>query len=215
MSERLRMRDCSGRTRCGCKGPGAAGWLAAQGYRVPTQPNSAALDAAGVLVARLASSDFLIEDLGGALERVAATRSRLEQRMQPPDVYPVAREDFVIAVSGAGLHDLLRQTCSVDFEPLLAGATTDAGPIVLTSLIGVGVVAWPQRVQLQSQPQPQPALRLWSDPSFAHYFWSTLLEVGEADGGVVTTSDTSQSDVSGSDMAGSDMAGSDTAGSDT
>jgi len=179
MSEWLRLQDCSVRTRCGCKGPGAAGWLAAQGYRVPERPNSAVLDAAGALVARLASSEFLIESVGTAGERVASTRSQLEQRTQPADVYPVAREDFVVSLSGAALQTLLRQTCSVDFAPLLAGAVADGGPIVLTSMIGVGVVAWPQRVQAQ------PSVTLWCDPSFAHYFWSTLLEVGEADGSVI------------------------------
>lgn len=178
MSDWLTLQDCSGRARVGCKGPGAAGWLAAQGYRLPADPNSAALDASGALVARLASSEFLVENLGDAIGRVAATRAQLEQRTLPPDVYPVAREDFAIAVSGAGLNDLLRQTCSVDFAPLLAGATRDDGPIVLTSMIGVGVIAWPQRLEAQ------PLLRLWIDPSFAHYFWSTLREVGAADGRV-------------------------------
>jgi hypothetical protein len=66
----------------------------------------------------------------------------------------------------------LRQTCSVDFAPLLERCGRDAGPIILTSMIGVGVVAFVRRAG------EGPVLTLWADPSFAHYFWTTLLEVG-------------------------------------
>ena len=45
----LRFEDLSLRPRFGCKGPGAERWLAAAGYRVPPEPNSAAIDADGVL----------------------------------------------------------------------------------------------------------------------------------------------------------------------
>jgi len=183
MSAWLQMRDLCWRTRCGCKGPAAEGWLASQGYRVPGAANSAALDVGGALVARLATSEFLIEAVddtgtGDAPRRVAITRAQLEQRSAPQGVYPVPREDLVVGIAGAGLPALLRQTCSVDFAPLLERATADEGAIVLTSMIGVGVAAWPRRVHAE------PELMLWSDPSFAHYFWNTLLEVGQADGSV-------------------------------
>jgi sarcosine oxidase subunit gamma len=177
LSASLRLEDLSSRPRFGCKGPGAPDWLAAQGYRLPVAANSAVLDA-GVLVARLATSEFLVEAVEAGFERVASTRAQLTRRAQPAAVYPVARQDLVIALSGAGLNTLLRQTCSVDFVPLLASAASDGGAVVLTSIIGVGVVAWPQRTEDGA------ALTLWSDPSFAHYFWSTLVEVGRSAGSV-------------------------------
>lgn len=163
------------RPRCGCKGPGAESWLRAQGYRVPAGANSAALDPDGVLVARLASSEFLLEPIGAGLERVAATRAELLQRRAPPSVYPVARQDLVISLGGSGIEPLLRQVCSVDFSPLLAaaGAGGEEGTVVLTSMIGVGVIAWPHRPAAATLP----AVTLWCEPSFAHYFWHTLLEV--------------------------------------
>ncbi len=166
--------------RCGCKGPGAEGWLRAQGYRVPADANSAALDADGVLVARLAAAEFLLEPLAGGAERVAATRAELMQRRQPATVYPVARQDLLITLRGPGLGALLRQVCSVDFAPLLRAAGAGGGAVVLTSMIGVGVVAWPHR----SAAAAAPALSLWCEPSFAHYFWNTLLEVARDQGSV-------------------------------
>jgi len=74
---------------------------------------------------------------------------------------------------------LLRQICSVDFEPLFAAAPQNESAIVLTSMVGVSVVAWPQAGARGA------SLTLWSDPSYAEYFWTTLLEVGgELAGGV-------------------------------
>jgi sarcosine oxidase subunit gamma len=177
VSASLQLENVSSRPRFGCKGPGAPDWLAAQGYRVPDAANSAVVDV-GVFVARLASSEFLVEAVQAGFERVASTRAQLLQRAQPATVYPVARQDLVLAIGGVGLNTLLRQTCSVDFAPLLASAASDGGAVLLTSIIGVGVVAWPQRTEAGA------AVTLWSDPSYGHYFWSTLLEVGRSAGTV-------------------------------
>lgn len=168
----LRFEDLSLRSRFGCKGPGAQAWLAAAGYRVPPEPNSAAIDSEGVLVARLATAEFLVEAADGAAGRVESTLRRLTPPARPYDVYPVARQDLVIGIEGAATSALLRQTCSFDFAPLLERCDRDGGPVVLTSMIGVSVVAFVRR---GSQ---NPVLTLWVDPSFARYFWMTLLEVG-------------------------------------
>lgn len=176
----LGFEDLSARPRCGCKGPGAEGWLRSQGYSVPAAANSATVDADAVLVARLATSEFLIESLhesaeGAGAVRVRGSRTQLAGRAQPQDVYPVARMDLVVTVRGAALNALLRQVCSVDFAPLLdaAGSPAAEQPIVLTSMIGVGVVAWPQMTAAG------PAVTLWCDPSFGHYFLNTLREVAQ------------------------------------
>jgi sarcosine oxidase subunit gamma len=181
----LQFEDGSARPRCGCKGPGAERWLRAHALVVPAAPNSLAQDGDGVLVVRLASAEFLIEaarpaaGAAGNFARVSALRSQLAERAQPRDVYPVARQDRVLTISGTGLQGLLRQVCSVDFAPLLASARReDEQPVVLTSMIGVGVVAWPHRLETG------PAITLWCDPSFGHFFWNTLLEVGREAGSI-------------------------------
>jgi sarcosine oxidase subunit gamma len=183
----LSFEDASSRPRCGCKGPGAEDWLRSAGYRVPVAPNSAVIDDAGVFIARLASSEFLLESLHGAGDatgaaRIRASRSDLSERAQPPTVYAVARMDVVTTISGSRLNALLREICSVDFAPMLEGVATDAvrsgQPVVLTSMVGVGVVAWPHAVS------SGPAVTLWCEPSYGHYFLNTLREVAhDIDGG--------------------------------
>jgi sarcosine oxidase gamma subunit len=167
----VRVEDCSGRARFGCKGPEAPAWLSRCGYKLPAQPNRAEMDGRGILVARLALSEFLIEAVDGGSDVVAASAEDLALSELPTGLYPVAREDLVINVSGAALSVLLRQICSFDFSTLLECARSDEGPVVLSSMIGVGVVAWPHRRY------DAPSLALWLDPSFAHYFFTTLLEV--------------------------------------
>jgi sarcosine oxidase, subunit gamma len=180
----LRLDDLSQHRRFGCKGPGAEPWLAAAGYQVPQAANSAVVDASGVMVARLATSEFLIEAVDGGSEQVNSTRRLFGAESRPANVYPVARQDLVVGIQGPGIQTLLRQICSVDFVPLFESCGPAAGPVVLTSMVGVGVVAWPRRTE------GGPALRVWLDPSFAHYFWTTLLEVGRGVGALVIGSNT-------------------------
>jgi sarcosine oxidase subunit gamma len=175
----LRIDDLSARPRFGCKGPGAPAWLAANGYSVPDGANSARLDSRGVLVARLATSEFLVEAIDGGAEAVSASLHLLGSSARPLDVYPVARQDLVVGIQGPSLQQLLRQICSVDFAPLFEASGPLDGPIALTSMIGVSVVAWPRRTDSGS------TLTAWLDPSFAHYFWTTLLEVGRGVGTLV------------------------------
>ena len=187
----LRLDDLSARARFGCKGPGAEPWLAAAGYSVPPAPNSAILDANGIFVARLAASEFLVEAVEAravevqtvvgaeATRRVEASLQQLRAASRPQNVYPVARQDLVVGIEGSAIQTLLRQICSVDFVPLFESSGPNAGPVVLTSMVGVGVVAWPRRTEGGSM------LTLWLDPSFAHYFWTTLLEVGRGVGAMV------------------------------
>jgi sarcosine oxidase subunit gamma len=171
-SNRLRFEDLSPRERFGCKGPAGEAWLAAAGFTVPPAPNSAQVDASGVLVARLAAAEFLIEAVEGGAQRVAAARGQLGSAARPAGVYPVARADLVIGASGAHLNPLLRQVCSVDFAPLLESRAATSGRVTLTSMIGVSVVAL-----VRDGSDGEAVLTLWADPSFAHYFWTTLLEV--------------------------------------
>ena len=180
----LRLDDLSQHPRFGCKGPGAEPWLVAAGYNVPQAPNSAVVDASGVMVARLATSEFLVEAVAGGSEQVNSTRRLSGAASRPANVYPVARQDLVVGIQGPGIQTLLRQICSVDFVPLFESCGPAAGPVVLTSMVGVGVVAWPRRTE------GGPALRVWLDPSFAHYFWTTLLEVGRGVGALVIGSNT-------------------------
>lgn len=169
--------------RFGCKGPGAETWLRDCGLRVSPGANSAQVHE-GVLVARLAMAEFLVEAVDGAVarekdtgvssatRRVAAATEQLRLSC-PADVYPVARHDLVLSVRGSATAALLRQICSVDFEPLWGSTATSTTAIVVTSMMGVSVVAWPHL-----SGSAEAILTLWIDPSFGAYFRTTLLEVG-------------------------------------
>jgi sarcosine oxidase, subunit alpha len=181
------------RARFGCKGPGADAWLRSLGYRVPQGANSAQWHE-GVLVARLATSEFLVEAVGAdasspwhaphppdaarqaillsPAQRVEAAARELSSA-PIAEVYPVVRRDFVLSIRGSATGALLRQVCNVDFEPLWGTAAAGTTAVVLTSMIGVGVIAWPRR-----SAAAEPVVTLWIDPSFATYFSTTLLEVG-------------------------------------
>ena len=84
----------------------------------------------GVLVARLATSEFLVEAVDGGSERVDATLRQLAAASRPANVYPVARQDMVVGIQGPGIQTLLRQICSVDFVPLFESCGPAAGPVV-------------------------------------------------------------------------------------
>lgn len=167
----VRFEDFSARARFGCKGPAAPAWLSRCGFKVPAQANHAEVDGRGILVARLALSEFLIEAVDGGADEVTAHAADLLASTPPTGLYPVARQDTVIGITGSALNMLLRQICSVDFSGLLEHAGTTAEPVVLTSMIGVGVVAWPRRSSNEA------SVTLWLDPSFAHYFCTTLVKV--------------------------------------
>lgn len=176
------MTDVSWRRRFGLKGPGAESWLAMRALSVPSAANSWTV-ADGILVARLATSEFLVEALEADQARTADADRQLYAGDRPSGVYPVPRQDLVTRLRGAALNDLLRQTCSVDFARLASVPAGDAGPLVLTSMIGVAVVALPRDLSGQRE------LTLWVDPSFAHYFWTTLVELAADLGGGVRLDD--------------------------
>jgi len=134
----------------------------------------------GEFIGRLATSEFLVEALGVDHTTVVDARIRCEASDRGTGVIPVARQDLVVELTGPRLVGSLREMCSVDFAPIVAASSSAGGPVILTSMIGVPVVAvaWPGA--------SAPSVTLWIDPSFAHYFWTTLLQVVAGCGGGVT-----------------------------
>jgi sarcosine oxidase subunit gamma len=173
------------RVRLGLKGPRAADWLATQGIALPTAPNSwvcapsagSAPDGGteGLLVARLGSAEFFLEDAaGGALEGISPALAA-----DPPGVYPVLREDWTLHLSGAGAHQVLAQVCNVEFGAL----SLDSRPLVMTLMIGVAVLEVPQAVHGESECARR--YRIWCDPSFGPSLSETLGAVVVESGGII------------------------------
>lgn len=163
---RLVLADLSCLIRCGLKGPHAADWLGARGIAAPGRPNSWNPLGGGGIIARLAETEFFLEDpvasdVAQALEHGAA------------GVYPVARQDVGLALSGERANEVLLETCSVNFAAL----DPQRGELALTSMVGVPVLVIPRAHDGVA------VFRIWTDPSFGPYLWETLLEIVEQLGG--------------------------------
>ncbi len=166
----LGLVDLSHLARTGFKGPGAAGWLEGLGFDLPP-PNGWKPSTAGGLIARLATSEFFVEDVTGT-GTVATIDRELAQLAE--GVYPVPRQDAALALTGSRVNELLVQTCNVNFLDIGEQA------VVMTLMIGVAVLVVRQTIGGLG------CHRVWCDPSFAPYLWNTLTEIaGELGGGPV------------------------------
>jgi len=165
--------------RLGLKGPRAAEWLEAQGIEMPRYPNTwtypgpVAAPAGAMLVARLGSSEFFLQDDAGAtnLARLGAHWDR-----PAPGVYPVLREDSEFSLDGDDVHEVLAQVCNVNFAEL----ALDSRPVIMTLMIGVAVLVVPQSTSRGR------GYRIWCDPSFGPYLGDSLAEVVVDCGGSIS-----------------------------
>lgn len=166
------------RDRLGFKGPRAAEWLVTNGIVLPMLPNtwtrSQGADGAGpLLVARLGSTEFFIEDAaaGTALKRITGAGDELAA-----GVYPVLREDWALELCGTGVHDVLAQVCNVNFAALIL----DSRPVIMTLMIGVAVLVVPDGGTAERR------YRIWCDPTFGPYLSDSLgAVVGECGGRIM------------------------------
>jgi sarcosine oxidase, subunit gamma len=153
--------------RCGLKGPRAAEALKQLGLNVPARANSWAplrtgdRDGSPNVIGRLGSTEFFIEESGAAPGIAALEELRVEY------AYPLLREDFGLVLGGARADEVLAQVCNVNFAAL-----TQVKPIVMTLMIGVGVLVLPQLSD-----DDGPVYRIWCDPSFGTYLWKELEEI--------------------------------------
>ena len=155
--------------RFGIKGPRAADMLRELKLAVPERPNCwsplrvSDREGSWNVVARLGNTEFFVEE-GGDGPGVEALEAR--SASGTAGVYPVLREDFAFVLGGASAPDVLAQVCNVNFAPLPARA------VVMTLMIGVGVLVLPQMSDDDGY-----VYRIWCDPSYGAYLWTELEEV--------------------------------------
>jgi sarcosine oxidase subunit gamma len=167
--ETLGIADLSFLNRFGVKGAEAATWLKAQNLPIPEYPNRWLSLPEGGLIARLGLTEFLIED--SINSHVALRLIELCQQLLTK-VYPVLRQDAAISLCGSRIHELLSQTCNINFRSLNLAEQ----PVILTSMVGVSVTILPG----------EQVYRIWCDGTFGAYLWRTLLEIAiELGGGAV------------------------------
>ena len=166
----LGVSDVSLDVRCGCKGPGTIAWLDSLEVPVPEKPNTWLPLGEGGRIARLGMTEFLIEGDAVVVERLSAAP-------RAAGVYPVQHEDAALILGGARVNELLRQTCNVNFAALKLADR----PVVLTSLVGVGVTVLPE------QTAQGLIYRIWCDGSYGRYLFETLHDIAhELGGGTVS-----------------------------
>jgi sarcosine oxidase subunit gamma len=161
------------RDRLGLKGPRAAEWLAAQGIALPMTPNTwthseGAIAADPLLVARLGTAEFFLEDGAGGttLKRISPP---LDKSL--PGVYPVLREDWAFLLGGDEVHDVLAQVCNVNFAAL----SLTSSPLIMTLMIGVAVLVVPQSAGVGGHSGlAERQYRIWCDPTFGPYLCESL-----------------------------------------
>lgn len=164
---RIAIEQVTHLARIGLKGPHARGWLQQQSFATPDRVNAWCPTGDGEIdiCVRLGASEFLLEQTdGNTLRRLSS-----ELAGHVPGVYPVLRDDRAFVLAGSAADDILAQMCNVNFAALDA----DAREAVMTLMIGVAVTVVPQGKAAQRR------YRIWCDPSYGDYFWSSLQDVAQ------------------------------------
>jgi sarcosine oxidase subunit gamma len=114
-----------------------------------------------VLVARLGSSEFFLEDReGGATLRNLDPAVTGSPATYPAGVYPVLRQDAAFLLSGEGSLDVLAQVCNVNFGEL----ALESNPVIMTLMVGVAVLVIPQ-VDQGARQWGARQFKIWCDPT--------------------------------------------------
>lgn len=166
----IALADLSHLKCSGLKGSQAEAWLESIGVEPPSGINRWAPIGECSLIARLATSEFLIEDNVGQdyADRIGAQLGR-----GVLGVAPVLRQDAEIALAGPRTNELLLQTCGFNFAAL----DLLTRPIVMTSMIGVSVLVIP------GTRRNAPFYQIWCDGTYATYLWEQLLQIAKELGG--------------------------------
>lgn len=159
----LGLADLSYRDKFGFKGVNAPEWVERQGLELPS-PNAWVEVEGGGLLARLAASEFFIEDGEGA---ALCARVRGALRERPAAVYPVTRRDAGFALVGEQVNELLVETCNVNFREVASTHRT----VVMTMMVGVSVLVARRDIGQRA------CFRVWCDPTMAPYLWDTLVGI--------------------------------------
>lgn len=158
--------DLSALTRFGIKGPKSADWLASQGIEVPKSANTWLKTKAGILVLRLGTNEFLLEDSAGS-----TTCYALDQLSQLgiDGAYYVARVDASFGLSGSASLDLLSELCTLDLRPIALAKDV----VLMTQLAGISVTL------LQQLEDDNVVYRFWCDGTYGEFMRDVLQEVAE------------------------------------
>ena len=155
--------------RFAVKGAGAAEWLSAQGITLPAAANSWLMQDS-TLVLRLGNSEYLLED-----QFVAGHAARLAQGPAPvgAKLYPVARSDAALVLSGQHALSILAEICALDVAAELANNQR----LLMTQVANISVTLLSQTLNGET------VYRLWCDGTYGPYLWHELNAMAQEFGG--------------------------------
>ena len=133
---------------------------------IPSQPNSWCLLPNGGLVARLGTTEFLVEG-------DAALVDKIMQAKRAPGVYPVLRQDAAFALCGARVNELLPANLQRRFQN--AGCRTNESRSDFDGRCG--------RNHPVQKNGTHPSYRIWCDGTYGIYLWETLADIATELGG--------------------------------
>jgi sarcosine oxidase subunit gamma len=162
--------DVSCLPRFGVKGLKAVQWLQEHKIAIPAQGNRWTRQTPDALVLRLGLNEFLIED---QLEGKVCEALRLASQPKAHGLYPVARNDTALILSGSGVQALFSEVCALDLRD--QALAPDA--VVMAQMAGISVTLLRQTMNNET------VYRLWCDGTYGPYLWDTLLEIAEELGG--------------------------------
>ena len=171
------LTDLSTCDRIGLKGRGSAAWLQSRGIGLPDRPNRLLECPDGLLVARLAESEFLLADFRGARSIAVEEIREACATERPEGVHDVPRAEGQAAfgLSGDGALSVLAAVCPADLRPCVF----DRGDVLQTLCAGVGAQLW------NVSCAPLTRVIVLCDASVAEHVWEALIEPVRREGGGV------------------------------
>lgn len=159
--EELRIADVSALPKLGLKGKSAAAWLEKNGIAVPGQIYRYAMLEGGGILIRNGAAEFFVED-GVSGNTVARLTEHLS--FNPPDVFPIWRQDPSFIVTGKDSIEVLAQTCGYNFR--------DSGETFIYSRVAGVSCGILKRIQ-----NDVPSFQFWCDCSYGLYLWEELVQI--------------------------------------
>lgn len=167
--KKLAVTDVSCRQRFGVKGPQANQWLASQKIKTPDSVNSWVKDK-GVLVLRLGSSEFLIEQ---QMSGEVCQQLNQASQVNTVGVYKVLRADAAFIISGNEIPTMFSELCKLD----LSEKSLQPNQIIMTQIADISATIVPELVN------DQLVIRLWCDGTYGAYMWRVLHQLAQEQGG--------------------------------
>jgi sarcosine oxidase subunit gamma len=167
--QKLAVTDVSFRQRFGVKGPQASQWLASQKIKTPDSVNSWGMDN-GVLVLRLGSSEFLIEQ---QVSGEVCTQLDQTSQIDTVGVYKVLRADAAFVISGDQMLTMFSELCKLD----LTEKALKPNQVIMTQVADISATIVPEIIN------DRLVIRLWCDGTYGGYMWRVLHQLAQEQGG--------------------------------